>query len=117
MKKIERPDWDDVLEEDPLSITQEDELNTWFNQFVEPINELLENAVKVYGIPQDNCTFGQDQDNYDTHKALLIDIQPIEKETAEDVLKDFLKHQGNFKNIDLDILATRAKAALEPSDD
>jgi len=65
----------------------------WFEKEVEPINKMLDEAVEVYGYSDlnvSNHTYASDKQECDTHKALLINIQPIKKETAEEILQSFM---------------------------
>lgn len=96
----------------------------WFIAHVEPINRLLSEGVEVYqrrnlkNQPYESV-WTPDWCHGDTNKALLINIQPLKKETAEDVLRDLVRyceeagipHVGEadpeFK------LYNRAKALLE----
>jgi hypothetical protein len=120
MKKIERPLW---LTNNVLTVT----FYQWFDKHVEPVNRAIENAVDVYGNVYEpykgevNCsTFDVAKCNTNTHRALLINIQPIKKESAEDVLRDFVKehivyawnHENRDMNYSLQKLQERAKAAL-----
>ena len=84
--KIERPDWVNFV---GLPKEYEDTMDDWFSDNVEPINKMLDGAETVYG-ENDDCWFTRDAGNFETntHKALLINIEPIKKETAEDVLRD-----------------------------
>ena len=128
MKKIERPDWIELL-----TISREksscdcnggpykyiksidfNKLAAWFTDTIEPINKLIEDAKPVYGRDDGQSTLWTTiTDRGCTHKALLIDVQPIEQESAEDVLHDFIKH-GDRLHMD-DKLFDRAKAALDRS--
>lgn len=100
--RIEKPDW-----RAPFGIKVADSmlpiiLNGWFQSKVEPINKMLAegvavNAFKITETMTDSekqsvgmWTCGEWDDGRDTHKALLINIKPIKKETAEDVLRDIV---------------------------
>ena len=89
--KIERPNVELLTN----SIYHDDRkilFNEWFNKNVEPINEMLNKAIKVYSnFPSLKWYPTQMPEEYDfKQEALLINIQPIKKETAEDVLKEFV---------------------------
>ena len=68
----------------------------WFDEHVEPINKMLSEGVEVYG-SNNRPLDGWNQKSYEstTHKALLINIEPIKKETkgeaCERLLSDWLK--------------------------
>jgi len=57
----------------------------------------LEKAVRVYGIkPADQIWyFDQQGGPSDTHTALLIGIEPIVRDTAEDLLKEIVACDGD----------------------
>ena len=113
--KIERPDWLVLMRldrTDPDSYFKKSEFDEWFDKHVEPINKMLEEGVEVYNDETLSDTiwaydmrpeFVKDQ----TRKALLINIQPIVKETAEDVLRDILNADWDDLGSDLH---DRAKA-------
>ena len=76
--------------------------------------KLLAEGVEVYGYG-DNKSIWQRPEHHDmhevTHKALLISIQPIKKETAEDVLRDLINTpEGKMFPVDW---LEKAKAVLD----
>ena len=97
----------------------------WFDQCVEPVNKMLSEAVEVVSFSPwagANYTW-MDRGDYKKcdikedihHKALLINIEPIKKETAEDILRDILEDSyigENYNDIYND-LKKRAKKVLE----
>jgi hypothetical protein len=85
--KIERPDWDSFHGSDTLNDTYVSELQFWFDKNVEPINKMLEEGIEVEGQRVRRTDGGEEfwkflsgKPLYETHKALLINIQPIECE-------------------------------------
>ena len=112
--KIDRPDWYKIAAT-PWNNINETTLNEWFDEFVEPINKMLSEAVQVYGYIEDgkpkyysSYTWG---DSIKESKALLINIQPIKKETAEDVLREISKmEEGQYV---YPSLLKRVKAVLD----
>lgn len=78
MKKIKKPDW--------FGLTI-GELNDWFDERVEPVNRMLGEAVEI-GIARENDGKWFTHYGYETHTALLINIQPVKKESVDDVLRD-----------------------------
>jgi hypothetical protein len=89
MNKIERPDFDyyAALHEEHQA------LDHWFDKHIEPINKALDEAVEVYQRPRLNkqpheCCWTSDRLKQDTHKALLISIEPIVKESFVAVLEE-----------------------------
>jgi len=90
---------------------------------IEAHNKMLGEGVEIY---QDkklmDSLWDTDKDCpnlvYD-HTALLINLQPIKKETAEDVLRDMIEGSESAKQtltMDkfIDHFKSRAKAVLEP---
>ena len=106
-------------------------LNEWFYEHVEPMNKLIEDARVVYGRQKSSSpnlnegekwTFKKFQS--DTHRAYLIDVQPIKQESAEDVLRDIISKWDDSEAGDhTDMVCIgrdsydRAKAALDRSSD
>lgn len=81
------------------------EFDEWYATEIAP---LFENAVWVYGQKTEEremCGFDERPFDNDTHKALLIKIEPIKEESAEDILKEFISVFGELKQ--------RAKVYLE----
>jgi len=91
---------------------------------IESHNKLLEGAEIVWTDEyhrSDRCWMNYKDDkeatrNGNTHRALLIDIQPISCESADDILRDFVKgvedrayKGGAFTEYEYDI-ASRAQA-------
>lgn len=123
--EIEKPNWDQVTKViygGGVTTWISSGLDTWFENHVEPINKMLSEGYEVFS--RSNTTYLGDMwsiaDNHHmTHKALLINIQPIKKETAEDVLRDFVKSKltegpyASWGTGDLCSLHDRAKALLE----
>ncbi len=108
-------------------ITEKD-FDRWFNEHVEPINRMLSEGIEVWsddwGDFKGEHMWSDKEDscvalNMNTHKALLINIQPLKKETAEDVLRDLVSYceeDGIPETAKCDPtfkLYNRAKAILE----
>jgi len=84
-------------------------LTNWYEDQVEPINKMLEGAVEVTAwqtldaekdwIAEENKTGLPD--HFKCHKALLINIEPIVKESAEDILRELYEHNGIVHNSDM----------------
>lgn len=105
-------------------------LKYWFRENVEPVNKLLREGTEArkYIDPAEGDVWFSNKDAFgpnDREKALLIDIQPIQKDTAEDVLRDFVnareikganKQWSTWETGELLELAQRAKAVLEESE-
>lgn len=74
----------------------------WFANEVEPINKMLSEAIGMSGCADvgdsylyfDSVASESDTKprSHHTHTALLINPQPIKKETAEDVLRAIVHH-------------------------
>ena len=107
--KIQKPHfYRNLINGDRVSenVITEKDFDQWFN-------EMLANAVEVYG-PQ---MYGNEFNGFvlpDTHKALLIHITEIKRETPADVLREILDDP------DAALLPShieRAKRALEVESD
>jgi len=113
IKKIEKPNWEELFKT-PLISKIIDALDNWFFEFVVPNNREVENAVEVRGTRTGNYAQWSEEnplvDRGFTHKALLINIEIIKKETAEDVLRDILENGLLTPNGRTEM---RAKAILE----
>lgn len=87
-----------------------DMFNRWFDECVEPINEMLAEGVEAYGHEfkskenRSKGTWTTWKASTDTHKALLINIEPIEKPQSKDVNTcrhewlDFQFEHGHVEN-------------------
>ena len=112
--KIERPFWGRGSEEKPgLGPINAPAFYKWFDKYVEPVNKMLADAIEVYRI-ESSPAYTLSPTPGDTHKALLINIQPIRKETAEDVLRCMLREREENPNLVFqESWFQRAKAVLE----
>jgi hypothetical protein len=122
--EINRPDWDFMLAlADTKSVSVgksyrdafKDQMDDWFNEHVVPINKLLSNGVKVTGVNDDGYYFDHHRSRGDTHKALLINVQPIYEESAEQVLEDIftsMDRESRGLSGELEELYLRAKRVL-----
>jgi len=114
--RIEKPEWTDMVQQNMKMESVYNNLNYWFRRKVEPINTLLAEGVPVFG---ERTVGGFDRwldsagPNTDS-KALLINIEPIKKETAEDVLRMFCDQldSDGVRDQDLTHFYKRAKAVL-----
>lgn len=118
MEKIEKPDWFEIIRSKFNNVSSlRDELDKWFQEKVEPINKLLEGAVEVYGWGEPDCCYGWSYKNITakntsmSHKAYLIGIEPIKKETAKDILKELIKLDGIMR-ADVGDIINKAKKLL-----
>ena len=101
IKKIEKPNWISEYANFSIPGISLTTFHDWFEYYIEPLNKLLDGVVEVYaeqgGYSSANWTQLKSPHFRDTHKALLINIEPIKKikqETAEDVLRDLIKHSN-----------------------
>lgn len=87
----------------------------------EPINKMLSEGVEVYGTDERTFSikktnginmYGLNDSNHFTHKALLINIQPIKKETAEDVLREIYANRDDINEVCIGMMLDRIKAVL-----
>lgn len=95
MKKIEKPDWNTMGTY--IMRSHRLELDKWFSKHIEPINKMLDEAVEVYECKDEpehssGNWYQYPKDCLKINKALLINIQPVKKESAEDVLKLFIEN-------------------------
>ena len=146
MKKIKRPDFEQMWR-DHESIDAYAYLYEWFDTYVEPLNKLIEGAVEVYTEENWQCIYKQKRHCPDaTHRAYLIGIEPLEeyiefsgtlsemrefmeqkqsssikKETVEDVLRAYVKHDEMLEergglNDAVNQIYQRAKVVLGDDD-
>ena len=96
----------------------EQQYNLHFDTHLKPI---FENAVEVFG-EKEHGIFSIHRLNkenpyssfYNTHKALLINIEPIKEESAEDILREMISElDGPTTMIRLNELIKKAKAYLQ----
>lgn len=88
------------------------------DKYVDEINKALDSAVEVYTAPGmgNETSWVTHELESRTHKALLINIEPIREDTCADVLREMLNTMGNDADRYTpygEDLASRAKAALE----
>lgn len=110
--KIERPDWYEVLEVKTIANIYKTHLNRAWDKAVGPVNKMLSDGVEV------TTANGSDwNDEYAinlTHKALLINIEPIKEESAEDILRDIFNQYKDMSGGDIrEDWAARARKLLE----
>ena len=121
MKRIEQPNWfeDGWVQtvsggERRAYVTQE-QLTSWWKTQVEPVNKQISEGTVVYQLMHPDCSEGDwfqyPKQKHVTHTALLINIQPIKKETAEDLVRD-IANGVYILEIDSDI-RRRAKELLD----
>ena len=95
MRKIDRPALAFSYYEGDDWIRRQ-ELDQWFDEHVEPINKMLDEASVVYSYRNDSkegcwfTDFEQKKDRYKS-KALLINIEPIKQRTREESLTDCIE--------------------------
>ena len=85
-----------------LTHTQES-FNAWYAEHIEP---LFANAVEVYGaINQDGSMeniYSTDKEKFDTHRALLIGVTPIERGvTVDEIVRELEYNTDRASLIDL----------------
>lgn len=124
--RIEKPDWSKLMDHrmnpngHTLSQAQVQWLNEAWQECVEPINKMLEAGVEVSGLQSEKdgaWTFTTPREmkpnSYPrTHRALLINVQEIKKETPEDVLRDYMALSESYPQKDWEELEARAKKVL-----
>ena len=125
IKPIERPIWSSLYVPEMRYMDSLDALNEWFDKHVAPLNQLIEEGRKCHWkdepVTSYKCIHWFKEPAH-THSAFLLGITPIEKESAEDVLRDWIswmdgqvkKAQPNASmDHDAEYLYHRAKSALE----
>lgn len=118
--KIEKPDWYKLApkKKEPWN-DYEANLDHWFDTYVEPINKLLAEGVEVRSCPLKYTWAAKGTDHYEKNNgfsALLINIEPIRKETAEDVLRDLVALMEKYNSAFVtNEEYKRAKRVLEES--
>lgn len=123
--KIKKPDFNEYQDMNH-NLGPKDAFEKWFDTHVQPVNEMLEAGVEIDCVKYSNAgwTGAQTWQNTDpTHRALLINITEIKKETAEDVLRDFVYNlerapkSSSVNEQQLFALQDRAKAVLDRSEE
>lgn len=92
---------------------------TWFPVVkASDLERELEKAVRVVGCKEgnENWIFSVERFATDTYSALLIGIEPIKKETAENLLRELVSLTSGRPLWELDDIVKRAKALLERGD-
>lgn len=110
--KIKRPEWehqfgmhsavcirnrnDEIIHE--VVRLSKQSLNKWFDRTVAPFEFYdPKDAVILYGKDfGDERFFDDEQLDSDTHQCLAINIEPIKKPTAEEILKELLEDVAFF---------------------
>lgn len=60
----------------------------WFDQHIEPLNQMLRDGLEVsFRQDESGGRYFEDLNRNDTHKAYLIGIEPLKKETREERLE------------------------------
>jgi len=109
--RISKPDLGEALKHTSI----QRKIDQWFDAYVEPINKALREGVVVYFGYDNNGDI--DWSTPDTHTATLINIQPIEQDSAEKVLRDILKDEETNHRVDLNSdIRERAKKLLGESE-
>lgn len=83
------------------------------------LEALLAKGVRVYGDPNIMGQVWSDRNslNLDTHTALLVGIEPIKRDSAEDVLRDMIEQWDGLNGYSrLQELLERAKRVVGKSE-
>lgn len=124
IKKIDKPDFSQLTyfdDKEACYFNIHPELSykiaVWFNEHIEPINQELEKAVRVYSKPDHTAIWSANwmKDTSLSHQALLINIEPIKQDTAESILKEFISWSDDYNNTNtaFDEIKSRARKLLE----
>ena len=111
--KIKKPHYDGFYP----SLYGDTVFEAWYNEVCEPINKMLSEGVEVCGyVTEDHVSMHENHNagSSDTHKALLINIEPIKQDSVEQFLKDIIQDE-NIESIGS--LRSRAKKLLEGKDE
>jgi len=93
----------------------------WWDDHIEPINKMLSDSKQRTVYMYEGNVFWDVAETHYSNRPLvktanIINIQPIKKETAEDVLREIYKHQTDkwsyAKDEPMDELLKRARAVL-----
>jgi len=97
MKRIEKPDFTDFIVCNARMTDMVGSLGSWFDEHIEPLNKLIDKDIAVTGFMEHrgNWVWSEEPSEADTHKAYLIGIEPIEKDSAEKVLRDLLDRSAH----------------------
>jgi len=127
MKKIERPDWEDMAYVTEIKacippIKVYGRLDAWFKENVEPNNTIIDRSFKVIGNGRMGYFSGAagkrilSMAKEETFTGYIIECKSNQKETAEDVLRDLInieKHPISGPHpFDISELQDRAKKVL-----
>ena len=103
MKPIEKPDWKRFFCYGTTKQENIKHLDNWFKNCVEPANELIRNGVEVNVLCLNphmptSCFKTVPNDEDATHKALLINIEPIEQDSYEKLVRDIVDMDDVLKH-------------------
>jgi len=116
MKPIEKPYFGPQLYNGVERRIKFDDFNEWFDQNIEPLNELIRNGRRVVGY-ENKITgwiwkYSGLGDGNTEETAFLINRQPIEQDSAEKVLRDIVEKSKDVWSTDISEEVKRAKKLL-----
>lgn len=89
-----------------LQIITLGEFDSWWKEHIEPLGP----GIKTRGYIVKGChIFDQSGTLYDSHRAILIGIEPIKKQSAEDLLKDLISAAYSREPFELKNAVARAQ--------
>lgn len=97
--------WSKPYKDDQLVVTAEE------------LEKILQSAKVVYGspdTPSDQLAWSNTQLDCDTHKALLLAVEPIKKKTKAEVALEFIRE---IEKLDHGYFRDKAKKILEMKED
>lgn len=108
--KIARPNFE-VVYNDSASFSMNKAMNDWFDEHVEPLNKMLAEGVELYG-SETRPLDGWNQKSYEssTHKALLINSEPIKEKSREEKMTKLLSDIASL------VHSTYSSSFAEPLD-
>lgn len=107
-KPVMRPLAGDFQYRENVNAVTEHDFNKWWQAEIVP---LFENAVEVW-LDSETATKWSEYHKSDYKKGMLINIQPIKEQTAEDLLREFLAARGHHGSY-LDDLYLKVRNFLE----
>jgi len=109
---IKEPDWK-LFSRHRLQETSEVELKEWYRLNVKPINKMLAEGAEVFSDSRvgDHSWFESVPQKVQENTALVINVQPIEKDSAEKICKDLAEmYNGVISNEKIKELKCRAES-------
>lgn len=103
-----------------LKVWDQNESKGWVE--ADKLENLLQSAQVVYGspdTPSDQLAWSNTQLDCDTHKAILLNVEPIKKKTKAEAALEFIKKckDGDIYEMHANEVMKEAKRILEMKDE